>query len=169
MRSNGFKIVSPWVDFYREIEAMFKDDPDIRISFDEEENVVKLFVEGTAKAVALETLLPAERTFGNVTVRVSVIPSNESRSPVALFRDAFQGNPAFAFAQTVPDIFSNELSFVVFRKKVVQYYNDDLGDINGLRSTLYQDIAEDLFDSDGIYFCTDTVDPVFEKVEANRK
>ena len=46
------------------------------------------------------------------------------------------------------------MSFAVFAKEVVQYYNDDLTDINGLKSTLYEDIARDVFDIDGINYCT---------------
>ena len=53
----------------------------------------------------------------------------------------------------------NDFNFVVFVPEVVQFYNDDLGDINGLCSTLYQDLAKDLFGEEaGIYFCTDKVE-----------
>jgi hypothetical protein len=43
----------------------------------------------------------------------------------------------------------------VFEKKVVQFFNDQLDDINGNKSTLYQDIAKDVFEKhEGVYFCT---------------
>lgn len=39
--------------------------------------------------------------------------------------------------------------------KVVQYFNDDLGDAHGVCSTLYQEIAKDVFgEHEGIFFCT---------------
>jgi hypothetical protein len=51
---------------------------------------------------------------------------------------------------------------VVFVPEVVQYYTDNLGDINGFRTTLYQELAKELFgDSElsrGVYFCTDIID-----------
>ena len=74
-----------------------------------------------------------------------------------MFRKAFEGNPAFSYAVTVGGISSNDFNYVVFKNKVVQYWNDNLGDINGNESTLYQEIAKDIFeDCTGIYFCTDT-------------
>jgi hypothetical protein len=51
---------------------------------------------------------------------------------------------------------------VVFVPKVVQYYTDNLGDINGFRTTLYQELAKELFGESeltrGVYFCTDIID-----------
>lgn len=53
-------------------------------------------------------------------------------------------------------IFSNPITYIVFKNKVVQFWNDDLSDIYGNRSTLYQDIAKEIFgESSGIFFCTD--------------
>ena len=53
------------------------------------------------------------------------------------------------------------MTYVVFKKEVVQYFNDSLGDIHGVCSTLMQDIAKDIFeDTEGVYFCTDTENPV---------
>ena len=45
---------------------------------------------------------------------------------------------------------------MVFQNKVVQYFSDNMQDINGFTSTLYQEIAKELFGVDGgLYFCTD--------------
>jgi len=53
-------------------------------------------------------------------------------------------------------LFNNPVDYVVFRNEVVQFFNDEMGDPNGLKSTLYQDIAKDVFaDKDGIFFCTE--------------
>lgn len=52
----------------------------------------------------------------------------------------------------------NSFTYVVFEKEVVQYWNDNLADYNGLTSTLYQDLAKEIFEDanlDGVYFCTD--------------
>lgn len=43
----------------------------------------------------------------------------------------------------------------MFKNKVVQYFNDDLSDANGVCSTLYQEIAKRIFgENPMIYFCT---------------
>ena len=148
---------SPWVNFYREIEALFAKDPEVKVVFNEDDNDIKLYVDNLAKADALAQLLPVERTFGNVTVTVTVVPANkESASKIQLFRTAFEGNEAFSYTATAEGIYTNPISYVVFENEVVQYWNDDLSDINGLCSTLYQDIATNVFENhEGIYFCTD--------------
>jgi len=48
-----------------------------------------------------------------------------------------------------------DLTYVLFKNKVVQYFIDNIGDYNGMKSTLYEDIARDIFeDVDGVFFCT---------------
>ena len=66
----------------------------------------------------------------------------------------FEGNPAvkeFKSVQFGPE----EVLYVIFQKEVVQFFTDDLTDIYGLCSTLYQDIAKDVFENvGGVFFCT---------------
>ena len=50
---------------------------------------------------------------------------------------------------------TNPLTYVVLKKEVVQFFNDNLNDIHGLETTLYQTIAKDVFDGTGVFFCTD--------------
>lgn len=154
------KIVSPWVDHYRKIEAMFKNDPDIRIEFDNDDRIVKLFIDGQDKYDALSQLLPEEKVFGAVTLKIQLIPDNKlSQKKIDLFRKAFNGNPVVVATPTVPRSAtgsSNDFDYVVFKKEVVQYHNDTLADPHGTCSTLYQSIADDIFiGREGVYFCTD--------------
>ena len=54
---------------------------------------------------------------------------------------------------------TNPLHYVVFKNRVVQYWSDNLGDINGNTSTLYENIARDVFgETDNVCFNTDTKD-----------
>lgn len=76
------KISAPWVLFYRKIEALFKNDPEVRVIFDDEESCdVKLYVENAGKADALMKLLPTVKDFGNVLLTVTVIPANGTFAP----------------------------------------------------------------------------------------
>jgi hypothetical protein len=154
---NRLNLAAPWIVYYHKIEALFKDDPAIKIVFDNENLVLKLYVEGDEKYNALAKLLPFEKDFGNVSLKIQVIPANTLQvSDINLFEKAFEGNPAVSFIKSVIDVSSNNFNFVVFQKKVVQFYDDNLGDINGLHSTLYHDIAKEVFgEREGIYFCTD--------------
>ena len=155
----SLKLSAPWIKYYREVEELFKYDPEVRVVYDEDGNMINLYVENSTKADALSQLLPTTKTFGNVELYITVIPANGWTHTQAiptkdLFSVAFNGNPILSFIATVPIM--NSITYVVFINKVVQYYNDDLGDVYGNCSTLYQTIADDVFDvKDGIYFCTD--------------
>jgi hypothetical protein len=101
-------------------------------------------------------LLPEEYEFGNVFLKVEVIPANTAVTHADLFHIVFENNPIFSYMAAAPDIFSNPINYVVFKNEVVQYFNDDISDVNGNCSTLYQEIAKNVFgEEDGIYFCTD--------------
>lgn len=159
---SNLKLSAPWVVYYREIEALFGTDPEITITIDEENYSVKLYVNNDEKAEALDKLLPTERTYGNVTVRTAVIPSNPLlEKKTSLFQTAFEGNPVFAFTKTNEGVFTIPLSYVVFKNRVVQFFADNLQDVNGNISTLYETIAKDVFgETDGLCFCTDTEEKV---------
>lgn len=155
------KIVSPWVNYFRELEALFKNDPDIKITYDNIKRVVTLYICGQDKYDALSQLLPAEKMFGNVKLEINLVPDNKlNLTKIDLFRRAFSGNPIVNDIITIPNAelgSTNDFDYVVFKKEVVQYHNDSLGDPHGNCSTLYQEIAKDVFpEHGGIYFCTDT-------------
>lgn len=164
---NKLKLSPPWAVFYRKVCALFGNDPAIEIAYDEDAPAVRLRVEGEAKADAISKLLPHEKAFGNVTLKIEVIPANDVEETVeGLFEKAFDGNPAFAYAQDVEGVLSNPMCYVVFKPEVVQYFNDDLGDIHGICSTLYQNIAADLFEGqDGAFYCTDIANKTAFEIE----
>lgn len=157
------KLSPPWIEYVNEMEELFKYDKEVHVVYDDEENEVKLYVDSPAKAQALIDLLPAVQVFGNVTLTITVVPANGT-APVSkdkLFDTVFKGNGAYSFSKTVQGVFTNGLTYVVFKNRVVQYWNDNLGDIYGQRSTLYQEIAKDVFGNvDGVYFCTDVEEPM---------
>ena len=152
---------SPWMTFVHEIEALFGQDPDIQVMYDDEENAVKLYVDNSRKADALTKLLPVEKEFGNVTLKISVIPANvENEDTLSLMAKAFEGNPVVTDIQTV-DAIIGTFKYVIFKKEVVQFFNDQLDDIHGNKSTLYHEIAKNIFtDLPGIHFCTESEEAV---------
>lgn len=147
---------SPWEIFYKQIEAMFGMDSEITINIDRDEYTIRLYVRSTDKADALSQLLPTEKEFGNITVKIMVIPDNEEDTKATLYEKAFRDNPVFEYAE----VHSNPSlgipnTFIMFRKEVVQYFNDSLTDPNHVCSTLYQNIAPNIFRTDtGVHFCT---------------
>lgn len=154
------KLQSPWIQFYDEIEVFFKEDPEVLVIYDEDEYEIRLYVDDPQKAEALTNVLPSEKQYGNITLKVTVIPSNDTAvGDIPIIKSdilqALSGNPIVEDFKVVTGIFANDIVYVVFRKEVVQYFNDNLGDANGNCSTLYQDIAKRIFNEiPGVYFCT---------------
>lgn len=157
-------ISSPWIEYYRKVEAIFGPDPDVTVKFDNDNYVLRLYVKGQDKADAISYILPTEKVFGNVKVSIIVVPDNDFMNDyLSVYHKAFEGNPIVSYMTSV-DKSEYKMNYIVFENKVVQFYNDDLGDINGLESTLYEDLAKDLFiDRTGVYFCTDVEDDKLEK------
>lgn len=155
----------PWVVYYRKLSAFFKEDSEVRITYDDIEQEIKLYVDNAEKAVALENLLPSEQNFGNVTLYITIVPANQttfdsvkagySTKMTDIVR-ALINNKAVTGIKIVDGIMTNKMVFVIFRKEVVQWFSDDIGDYHGICSTLYQDLAKEIFGNiDGVFFCTD--------------
>lgn len=155
--NSSIGLASPWVSYVHKVKALFDPDPEITIKFDENELILSLFVEDAIKADALMQLLPSTKEFGNVTLQINVIPANGIYTTADLFAKAFHNNPILSQMIDTPSIFSNPVSYMLFRNEVVQYYNDNLNDYYGFESTLYEDLARDVFEGkhSGVFFCTD--------------
>lgn len=164
------KLSPPWITYVNEIKAMFGNDPEISIVYDNEEVAVRLYVDNAKKAEAIAMLLPEEAWFGNVCLGINVIPANgkdfealEKITNDIVFSIAFENNPVFAYSKTITGILSNNITYVVFKNRVVQFFNDNLNDIYGNVSTLYEDIARELFEDtvlQGVFYCTDIEEKV---------
>lgn len=153
-------LTPPWLTYYHELQALFKEDPTVRVLYDENEYEVKLYVEEAEKAELLYKYLKSEENFGNITLKVTVVPANHPKKTgytnLSPFEIIFKDNAAVSYVHTVNGIIVKDLTYVVFKNKVVQFYTDDIGDINGYCSTLYEDIAREVFTNhEGIFFCTD--------------
>ena len=159
--NQNMKISAPWITYYRQVEALFEKDPAIQVKYDEDDLVIRLYVDGTDKADALTALLPSKVPFGNVVVTVSVIPSNNKSSRIDLIKKAFEGNPIFAYGTTIEGVTTNPISYAVFEPEVCQFWNDNLHDPHGLVSDLYENVARSVIgEGEGIFFTTDAKEPV---------
>ena len=153
----AYNISSPWVIFYREVVEMFKADPHVHVVFDNDECLLKLYVDTPRKAAAVQKYMPDFKQYGNVTLHIEVIPANgiADQTDVTLC-DLFEGNAALNYIKKIQGIFRDNMTYVVFANKVVQYFSDNLCDVYGNTSTLYECIARDIFEvPEGVMFCTD--------------
>jgi hypothetical protein len=86
--------------------------------------------------------------------------SNENTETRAeLIKKALKGNPVLSYDQAVEGVMTNPLHYFVMRNEVAQFWNDNLHDINGRESYLYEDLAREIIgEDDGVMFCTNTPD-----------
>lgn len=154
------KLSAPWQIYYKELSLLFEKDEEVHIVYDTDNQVISIYVDNAAKAEAIAAVLPTEKEFGNVTLTIVIIPANSTFKKAksvrgSLYEDLFRGNPIVDDIVTVEGVMTNPITYVIFKKEVVQYFNDSLADAHGLCSTLYQDIASRVLDAgEGIFFCT---------------
>ena len=167
-------LMAPWDEFYHEIDTFFKDDPDVMVLYDEDVKEVKLLVKYAVKAEALSEILIDEHDFGGVKLKVTVVPANGyipkdvskhvknlvgDEDYQKLYCQALRNNENLKDVKFIQGVPGFNALYVIFTKRVLQYYADNLGDYNGMRSTLAENIARDIFKMfPGRFFCTDVKD-----------
>lgn len=166
------KLSPPWVTYVNKLKALFDQDPEIQVIYNNDERTVNIYVENSKKAWAIEKLLPMQKQIGNIQLKITVVPANGGYevagplSTIEIFDLAFKDNPIYAYSKEISGLFSNKFIYVVFKNKVVQFFNDNLNDIHGLISTLYQNIAYEIFEDANInlmnvFFNTDIEEKVW--------
>ena len=160
------KISPPWVTYINKLEAMFDGDPQIacNVDYSGSSPSIVLACNNGDKVAALQMILPNEiKDYGGVILKIEIdgIPSNRAfRTKKELFEVAFEKNPAFSMAISPVDDGYNwfDMTYVIFKNCVVQFFADNLNDAHGVSSTLYQDIAAEILTGEGaqgVYFNTD--------------
>ena len=167
------RIASPWMIYSREIAALFDRDSEVRVEFDNDTVELNIYVDSTPKAIALTALLPTVKAFGNVVMSINVIPANPvsinnatpKRATLDTFKTAFTGNGAISKFKHLEGM-GMSIDYVVFKPEIVQYRADNIADLHGINSVLYQDIAYRVFEHlqyIGVFFCTDIANPVLKE------
>lgn len=178
----NLKLISPWRNYYNKVQAFFKEDQDVNVVFDEDNMDILVYVQTPYKAEALDYILKSEQTYGDTTVSITVVPANNDpdakkyiksicndENYAHLYSLAFCRNSLYSDLQVIHGLLGFDAVYVVFDKRVVQYYIDNIGDLHGIKSTIAEDIARDIFvEKPGIFFCTDiyTKDERIEQLPA---
>lgn len=163
----GLRIQSPWVIFYKEVYSLFAKDDEVEVLFNNDEPELKIVVSGNdEKAACIARFFPKQKKFGNVVLNCSVVgddgqpvPDVDLPDDIAMTK-VFDGNGALSFDKLIRTPFEYSILYIVFKREVVQYYSDNMYDLNGVTSTLYEDIARHIFgmpfeNGDYCSFCTD--------------
>ena len=162
MNDVRLKLAPPWITYINKLQAILDPDPQIAFNVDWHAPSVTIACNNGEKNAALKILLPDHMTWGNIDMPINIDGPITNRAFVSrkeLFETVFKGNSAFAYcvAPAEEGYFFVDFVYVVFKNCVVQFFNDNLNDAHGIVSTLYQDIANELFVNigDGVHFCTD--------------
>ena len=138
----NIKLSAPWDIYFRKLEALFKQDPQIRIEYDREDVIIKLYVESIDKANALNLLLPSEKIFGNITLTIKIIPVNKPNN-AHIVDTAFKDNPVYKGMKSY-QINETTFNYALFTDKAAHYYTDDFFEYQGKTAALYNSIAKDV-------------------------
>ena len=152
------KQVSPWQEMFERYNVLFGKDPDIKLKLDNDVPAIKMYVDDEMKFGALAKLLPAEYDFGSVKLKVELHCSNGNGGTETIIRDAFFGNPIVSDVVVGSNPMTQDDVFVVFDAEVVQYHNDDLMNLFGIRTTVYEEVAREVFNYPGVHFNTERVE-----------
>lgn len=160
MENDKMKLSPPWITYYHKVQALFEKDDSVTVEFDEDNYCLNIIVErDIEKGEAIQKLFPSTKVFGNNIMKINVVTIQEPKQiPTAqIFANAFKNNPVVEDVINKSDILRDDQTYIMFQNKVVQFFNDNISDYNGVCSTLYQDIAEDVFrDFADVHYCTST-------------
>ena len=150
------KLSPPWQSFFKEVCELFSEDKEVTPVYNDEKKALTLIVTSYEKAQALKQIFPKTKSFGKIIVDIEIKYQGRILPIAEVYKAAFNNNPAFKYTYSF-DTGENRINYVVFEKKVVQYWNDDMSDPHGVTSTLYANIANNIFgDKDGVIFSTDS-------------
>lgn len=152
MGEEKLKLSAPWEILSRKLTAFFDGDPDVSVQTEFGEHgdyIIRLVVDDFYKFQALNNLLVREYDFGGVCVRVQAVASDAARSPAAIARAAFVGNPNIARVDEKELPGGGATTFVECRPEVVQFFADNTGNPRGLGSYLLESIAREILRGGG--------------------
>jgi hypothetical protein len=156
----NFKLSPPWITYWRQLEALFNEDPDIEVGqlYDtDDKKEIWIYVSNEKKFRALNNLLPKYHTFGNVKVKnVIKLKGAADHDDFQDLKDLFEGNPRVAEIKEAVDFAGVPHIFINFNPEVIQFPNDDTSDYYGLYTGLTEDIAREVFEMEynGAHFST---------------
>lgn len=154
------KLSAPWYTYQKKVKALFDLDADIEVGDvrqDEDGNYAfEILVHNSAKFIALDRVMPKIVGFGNVTLKIHIVDVEDDSSvmSIELYETIFKNNPIVKDVRSIQDDTGTLHGYVRFQPEVLQFFNDDISDYNGLWSGLAQDIAKEIFTNQNVHFCT---------------
>ena len=166
------RLSPPWYGWANEVKAIFENDQDITVADLEETDgkggyVLTIDATTEEKADALRVMLPIIKNFGNINVDIEITMNGTPIDYVAerssipetidWINQLFDGSGDVVDAQCY-ELFGGYVGFVVCPARIIQFYNDDITDVNGNTTMLFADAARDVLEVPaGVNFCTEAI------------
>lgn len=113
----NFRLSASWIIFYQEVYALFKNDPAVKVAYNDEETELKFWVRGNdEKAACIARFFPRTKKFGNAILNMSVVgndgqPVSDVNLPDTMtVSKMFEVNSALAFAKSAETLFGDTLT-----------------------------------------------------------
>ena len=149
---------SPVVIYVKKLQTLFAEDPDVCIEYDDNDpEAVNITVGDPEKFYALSSVMESEVEFGNLHLSIYIWPADLSEdNKVEMFKKIFKDSSIVSSIDEIkPDGTSGKLTYISFRNQVVKYWADNLGNPHGNSFTLFETIANDIFENhNGVFFTT---------------
>jgi len=160
---NKLRLSPPWYTFFNYVINSVGRDRCVEVFEMQEISdgnfLIPIEVRGRDKAIALATILVPCVNFGNINVRIEVIQCGQVVKPddrcqdecslMRIFEEAFGTNHYYEYVE-FRRVFSSIIVFPVFKKEVIQFFNDDLSDLNnsfnGVAAHVFAEVLEKQID-----------------------
>lgn len=164
----AIKISPPWYTYWNMVNSLFEKDEEVTVGqIDKLEDGVTygftIEVRSHDKWAALKEILPEQKTFGKVALKIDIIDKDEThgKSVAGLFKKAFKDNPIVDEVLELEDHVHSKHTFVMFAPEVFQFYNDNMMDLNGNWTGIAEQMAKEVFEdfaNIGVHFCTSKIE-----------
>lgn len=167
LEQTNLKLSAPWEIYCRKVQALFSKDPEIAVSDITQRGGTRVMTIQTCnmdKYNALMQVLPTVKYFGDAALQIDIrVPNEDEFKPDLqnLMEDLFDGNEAVDRVVTSLDPFGSTQTYVMFKPEIVQFFNDNIRDYNGICTTVAEDLARDVLEKDAeqVNFCTTRLYP----------
>ena len=156
--SPGLGQKSPWQSHFHKLEKLFEGDPQLTVKQDGNHTDIHFYAGDEKKLNALEHVLGEGIDFGNVHVKYFYHIANQLGEVTSNdYEVLFEGNKNVSRIVKGGNPVIGQQTYIVFAPSVVQWFDDNLLDVAGNRSTVMEDIAREVFTGSGkaaTSFCT---------------
>lgn len=159
-KSEKVRLSPPWDGHMSKLASFFKGDDRVRVGTCGMGYVANIEVFDTKMYSALEQVLNKRIRFGNVVLKINLVPANGVKAfkgemtDLAALKVVLKDNPAFAKIVSRKTELGNNV-FVLFKPVVLMWYNDNLASPYKQSTSVYELEAQIVFKDLGVSYSTE--------------